>query len=74
MSRTQDKWVKPNQDDSDEDLDSDFETSKPDMKIDVDKIISILMSPKVRNAAILTDLEESTILGLIEKARDIITA
>ena len=60
--------------DDDSDVDSDFETSKPDTKIDVDKIISLLMSPKVRNAAILSDLEEGTIMGLIDKARDIITS
>jgi hypothetical protein len=56
----------------DESLDSDFEVEKP--KFDVDQIIAKLLSPKVRNAGILTDLKEVTINELIDKARDIFTA
>ena len=37
-------------------------------------MISQLLSPKVRNAGILNDLTEGTIIELIDKARDIFTA
>ena len=57
---------------SDSSLDSDFEIVKT--TFDVDRIISQLLSAKVRNAGILTDLKEDLINELIDKARDLFTA
>jgi serine/threonine-protein phosphatase PP1 catalytic subunit len=59
-------------DSNDDSIDSDFEIEKP--TFDVDKIIAQLLSPKVRNAGILSDLKESTINELVDKARDIFTS
>ena len=53
-------------------VDSDFETEN--RPFDVDRLISQLLSPKVRNAGILNDLQESTIIELINRATDIFTA
>ena len=64
------KYSKKDSDDSS--VDSDFEVEKP--KFNVDTIISQLLSAKVRNAGILTDLKEEIINELIDKAKDLFTA
>lgn len=71
------KWENEESESKDEDdsIDSDFELSVPAAgKFDIDTIIAQLLSPKVRNAGILTDLAEETIIELIDRARDIMTA
>jgi len=61
-----------NKDSSSSGVDSDFEA--PSTKLDIDKLIAQLLSPKVRNAGILTDLKEAMIIELIDQAKDIFTA
>mgnify|MGYP000845257367 CR=1 FL=1 len=66
------KWNQ-NKDSDESSIDSDFE--KPaNPNFNVDQLISQLLSPKVRNAGILNDLSEGTIIELIDRARDIFTA
>lgn len=66
------KWGGDDSNSKDDSIDSDFDVEEP--KFDVDKIITMLLSPKVRNAGILNDLKEVTINQLIDKARDLFTA
>jgi hypothetical protein len=68
------KWEEGDSNSKDDSIDSDFDTEKPAVKFDVDNIISQLLSAKVRNAGIITDIEEGTIIELIARATDIITA